>query len=120
MQPDGAALRNVLARTGKYAQLRAVLGLNHIVPAAPEKDLPHYGRRNDIFTLPLRCRDRDVMRADRYRRRSARLDRLAAASQRRPRKVDARRIQAPAFNNVARPDEARHELRARSIVNLLR
>ena len=82
MQPDGTALRDVVARTGEYAQLRAVLDLNHIIPAAPEKDLPHHGRGHDIFALPLRRRNRDVMRADRYGRRCTGLDCLATAAQR--------------------------------------
>src|SRR5262245_10806934 len=106
MQPDGTALRNVLGRTGEYAQLRAVLHLNHIITAAPEKDLPHYGRGHDVFALSLRRRNRDVMRADRYGRRCTCLDCLAAAAQRCSRKVDTRRIETLTFDNVARADEA--------------
>src|SRR5262245_35117073 len=120
MQPNGTALRNVLARTREYAHLRAVLDLDHIVPAVPEKDLAHDGRRYDIFALSLRCRDRDFMRADRYRRRCACLDCFAAASQRRSRKVDTHRIETLAFDNVARADEACDEFRTRPIVDFLR
>src|SRR4029079_1361614 len=101
MKPNSGALRDILAGGGKHAQLRAVLGLNHIVPAAAEKDLPHHCRWNDILALPLRRGDRDVMRADRDRRRRPDLDCLATASQRRPRKVDPRSIETLAFDNVA-------------------
>src|ERR1035438_188925 len=51
VKPHGTSLRNVFFRCGDHAQLRAVLDLNHIVPAAAEKDLPHHGGRHDVFRL---------------------------------------------------------------------
>src|ERR1700688_4199331 len=51
IKPDGTALRNVFFRRCDRAQLGAILDLNHIVPAATEKDLPHHGGWYDVFRL---------------------------------------------------------------------
>jgi len=120
VQPNSAALRNALARRGEHAQLRAVLGLNHIVPGATEEDLLHHGRRHDVFALSLRRRNSDVMRANGNRRWHTGTDFFADTAQRGARKVDPGSVKARAFDDVARSDKARDEFRARTVIYLFR
>src|ERR1700742_817614 len=121
MQPDGAALRNVLAGRSEHAELRAVLCLDHVVAVAAEEALPHHGRRHDIVGLRRRFgRKRNVMRADRHRRLRAGRHRLANATQRHAGEIDARGIEALAFDDVAEADKARDELGARAVVDVFR
>src|SRR5262249_13569419 len=120
MQPNGAALRNVGARFGEHTQLRAVLCLNHIIPAPAEEDLPHHRRRHDVLALLLRGRNGDVMRADGNRRRRPRIDFLAVTAQWGAREIDSGGIETLAFDDVTRPDKTRDEFRSRTIVDLFR
>src|SRR5262249_38838725 len=120
MQPNGAALRNVLARGGEHAQLRAVLCFNHIIPAATEEDLPHHRRRDDVLALLHRGLNGDVMRADRPRRRHSGTDFLAVTSQWSACEIDAGSIETLTFDDVARTDKPRHEFGTGPIVDFFR
>src|SRR5215470_3168814 len=119
MNPHCAALRDVLACGCQYAQLRAILGFNHIIPVATEKDLPHHRRGHDVFALSLRRRNCDVVWADRNRSRRAGLDLLARTTKRGAGEIDARGVEPLALDDIARPDKSSHELRTRPVVNIL-
>src|SRR5581483_6763805 len=119
IQPDGAPLRNILARAGEHAQLGAVPGLNHIIPAAAEKDLAHNRRRHRILALALRCGNCNVMWPDRHRDRSTRAEFGAAAFEGRAGKLDTRTFKAFAPDYVARTDETCDEFRAWPVVDFL-
>src|SRR5664279_2742089 len=120
-QPDRAALRDALARGGDDPQLRAVLELDHIVPAAAEKDLSRHGRRQGVFRLlRLRGGNTDVVRADRDRAVDAGRELGADAAQRGAGKADAGLVARFALDHVAGADEACNELRARSLVDIFR
>src|SRR6185437_18917 len=107
MNPHRAALPDALGGWSDDAQLRAVLGLNHIIPAAAGKDLPHHRNRHHVLGLRRLCgRDRDVMRADRHRRAGVGLHRLADAGERHTGEFDPHAVETPALDDVAGADEA--------------
>src|SRR3954466_9663758 len=90
MQPDRAALRNAVAGRRHHAQLCAVPGLNHVISAVAEKDLPRDRRRHHVVGLRrLAGRNAYVVRANRHRSGLARRHRLAHAPPRKARQKQA-------------------------------
>ena len=112
--------RDTVARGGDDPQLRAVLELNNIVPAAAEKDLPRYRSRQHIFRLLRRADGNpDVVRTDRDRGVGAGVELAADAAQRAAGKGDAGPVLRLALDHIARADETGDEFRARPVVDIL-
>src|SRR5437899_8605030 len=50
-KPHRRPRRNAAVRLSDDAELRAVLGLDHIIATRPEKDLPDHLRGNDVILI---------------------------------------------------------------------
>src|SRR4051812_25716954 len=120
MKPDRSSLWNVLAGRSNHAHLRAVCCLHHIVTARSEKHLPHYGSGHRVFgLLGLAGPKLDDVLTDRHRAFCA-VHKLAASSaERAAGERDVTVVKHLAAHYIARADETRHELRTRSLVDLL-
>src|SRR6266702_1864276 len=120
-KPDGSAGSEALRRRGRDPELRAIRGLDHVIPRAAQEDVADDraldgvgGRRTGRVV-----RDADLELADGHGDLHAGGQRRAAALDRSSRKRDVRRIERPAAEDVAAAEEARDELGARPVVHLL-
>ena len=121
-QPDLLALRDVLLRRRHHAQLRAVGKLHHIVAAVAEKDVADDGRRNRRSAPAALFARQARSRAGGSKSRRARPAIIGSPVQRSAHAGDLEcgGIERLALHDIARPDEARDEFRARAVVDLLR
>src|SRR6185295_8065852 len=82
-EPHRRSRRDAAVRLGDDAKLRAVLGLDHIVAARPEKDLPYHLRGNDVVLVGgFRRQQLDLVLTDRHRGLGVGLQRVAGDAKR--------------------------------------
>src|SRR5712692_1733313 len=121
VEPDRRALGDVLGRRGDDAQLRSIRGLDHVVAAVAEKDLPHDGARHHVLhRLRLAGPQPDDVLAHRDRAVGVGHELGAGAAQRRFAASDVIVVDRLALDDVAGADEAGDEFGAGPVIDVLR